>query len=105
MLFALYEAPITKVLWAGYIGQQPIASTFLGIASFEFLTLVFFWHPIFSFVLPILILEQFLANQESAVIEALPPSHLSILKNSRLNRFLSSMIFLIASPFLIHNSG
>jgi hypothetical protein len=42
MLFALYESWITKVLWAGYIGQDPILGTIGGIAILEFSTLVFF---------------------------------------------------------------
>ena len=53
-----YEAVITKVLWAGYMDATgPGFGTVLGVALVEFLVLVFFWHPIFSFILPILTYE------------------------------------------------
>ncbi len=58
MVFALYEAIITKVLWAGYMNEVgPAIGPWLGIAPLEFVILVFFWHPIFSFILPILTYE------------------------------------------------
>ena len=58
MAFGLYEAVITKVLWAGYMDATgPGFGTVLGVASVEFLVLVFFWHPIFSFIFPILTYE------------------------------------------------
>jgi hypothetical protein len=58
-LFALYEAPITKVLWTSYGGSGPIWGQFLDVSILEFLTLVFFWHPILAFVVPILVFEIF----------------------------------------------
>jgi len=55
VIFALYESWITKVLWAGYMDQTgPTLSTFLGLAVAETPILVFFWHPIMSFIVPIL---------------------------------------------------
>lgn len=55
VLFGLYEAVITKVLWQGYMHETgPALGRILGVASIEFPLLVFFWHPIFSFILPIL---------------------------------------------------
>jgi len=54
MLFGLYEALITKVLWFGYPNSTgPMVSYVFGIAWGEFLTLVLFYHPIMSFVVPI----------------------------------------------------
>ncbi|MEA1925343.1 MAG: hypothetical protein U9M95_05675 [Candidatus Altiarchaeota archaeon] len=59
VLFGLYESWITKVLWAGYMESSagPGLGTFFGIAIPEFPILVFFWHPIMSFILPILVFE------------------------------------------------
>lgn len=58
MLFGLYEALITKVLWFGYPDSTgPMIGYFSGIAWGEFLTLVFFWHPIMSFIVPVLSYE------------------------------------------------
>lgn len=56
-IFALYESWVTKVLWWGYPNTATQASTFLGIAYSEFSALVFFWHPVMSFILPILVFE------------------------------------------------
>ena len=55
-LVGLYEGPITKVLWHGY-PSQTASLFFLGFAVTEFIMLVFFWHPIFSFMLPVIIYE------------------------------------------------
>lgn len=58
VLFALYESWITKVLWAGYIDAAgPGIGTILGLAIPEFPILVFFWHPVMSFIIPILVYE------------------------------------------------
>lgn len=58
MLFGLYEALITKVLWFGYPNSTgPMVGYFFGVAWGEFLTLVLFYHPIMSFVVPIFVYE------------------------------------------------
>ncbi|MFX1298333.1 MAG: hypothetical protein ACFFD2_26195, partial [Promethearchaeota archaeon] len=60
VLFGLYESWITKVLWFGYPGAEgPAISLVGGIAILEFFTLVFFWHPILAFVMPVLVFESF----------------------------------------------
>ena len=57
-LIGLYEGPITKVLYNGYPNAETApAIMFLGFAVLEFIMLVFFWHPIFSFLLPVIIFE------------------------------------------------
>jgi hypothetical protein len=58
MMFGLYEALITKVLWYGYPGSTgPMVGSFFGVAWGEFLTLVLFWHPVMSFVVPVFVYE------------------------------------------------
>jgi hypothetical protein len=58
MLFGLYEALITKVLWFGYpTSTGPMVGYFFGVAWGEFLTLVLFYHPIMSFVIPVFVYE------------------------------------------------
>lgn len=75
MLFGLYEALITKVLWFGYPGSTgPMVGYFFGIAWGEFLTLIFFWHPIMSFIVPVLVYE--LLSRD-----VLPGHHLFLEKN------------------------
>jgi hypothetical protein len=57
VLFGLYEAWITKVTWAGYMGSEPGWGKILGFAFPELPLIVFFWHPVFAFILPVLCFE------------------------------------------------
>jgi len=58
MLFGLYEALITKVLWFGYPNSTgPMVGYFSGVAWGEFLTLVLFYHPVMSFLVPVFVYE------------------------------------------------
>ncbi len=101
-LVGLYEGPITKVLWHGYPGQT--ASTFfLGFEVFEFMMLVFFWHPIFSFLLPIvffelLSLKYFQDNQMSSWLQ-----NTIFFSKPRLAKFLLLAIAFIGATFLSVN--
>jgi len=59
MLFGLYEAYMTKVLW------QPDWNSFLKIADiavFEVFVLVFWWHTWLSFITPLVLGEQLLTR-------------------------------------------
>ncbi|MFH0873735.1 MAG: hypothetical protein V1846_02735 [Candidatus Komeilibacteria bacterium] len=58
VIFGLYESWITKVLWSGYFDLgHSLAGTFLGVSIAEFPVLVFFWHPLLSFMAPLLLFE------------------------------------------------
>ncbi|NMC77353.1 MAG: hypothetical protein GYA60_08705 [Candidatus Methanofastidiosa archaeon] len=58
VIFGLYESWITKVLWSGYFDSNgPGLGTILGIGVSEFPVLVFFWHPVMSFIVPVLVFE------------------------------------------------
>ena len=86
MYYALYEAPITKVLFAGYFNQDPILGLVAGIAVFEFVTLVFYWHPIQSFIIPVLFFEWFAVQSNSEEWLRIPESHRKYLLNTRKTR-------------------
>jgi hypothetical protein len=62
MIFGLYEAYLTKVLWAPPWGQSLIVG---GIAPIETLVLVFWWHAWFSFIIPLLVTERILIGSTS----------------------------------------
>lgn len=62
MIFGLYEAYITKVLWAPPWGDPLILA---GIAPIETLVLVFWWHAWFSFIIPLLVAEKLLSGSTS----------------------------------------
>ncbi len=55
MLFGLYEAYLTKVLWAPPWGDPVIIA---GFAPVETIVLVFWWHAWFSFIIPLLVAEK-----------------------------------------------
>lgn len=54
VLFGLYETWVTKVVWAGYVGNNGFAAgSFMGHGLHETLGLVLFFHPVMSFLLPL----------------------------------------------------
>ncbi|MFW9919408.1 MAG: hypothetical protein ACFFED_07400 [Candidatus Thorarchaeota archaeon] len=57
IIYGLYESWMTKVIWAGYMGQDPQFGQFLGFAIGEFLVIALFWHAIFSFIVPIFVFQ------------------------------------------------
>lgn len=82
-LFALYEGPLTKVLWYGYLDSEGAMFGVDGIiAIYEFFTLVFFWHPVFSFMLPIFITEIFVFSF-TGDIDSIEAAHLPLIKDSK----------------------
>ena len=109
VLFALYESWVTKVLWAGYPGSEgPAIALVGGIAILEFSTLVFFWHPILAFIMPILVYESFALSNESPLPleKKIFISHLPYLKKGK-KKFLFFYIFLIltGATILAFNTG
>lgn len=62
MLFGLYEAYLTKVLWAPPWGDPVIIA---GIAPVETIVLVLWWHAWFSFIIPLLVAEKLLTDSTS----------------------------------------
>ncbi|MFX1368682.1 MAG: hypothetical protein ACFFAY_08805 [Promethearchaeota archaeon] len=97
VLFGLYESWVTKVIWAGYMGQEPGLGTFLGFAVGEFLVIALFWHAIFSFIIPILMFEIVVASSNR---ENIIPGHLRFLKKTKKNQFGYLLAILTGSLFL-----
>jgi hypothetical protein len=54
-LFGMYEAYATGVLWAGWGDPPPIQLFEVGVI--ETLVLVLFWHPVFAFIIPVVLGE------------------------------------------------
>lgn len=62
VIFGLYEAYLTKVLWTGLAAD----AFHLGpIALLDFIVLVFLWHPIMSFIVPLYVYEHFFTSSKS----------------------------------------
>ena len=119
-IYGMYESWITQVLWFGYESTGVIAGLNLfGIGVFEFLTLVFFWHPIFAFILPLFIFETFCLNHEfrmkkkfkredeeisniysetASLPKSILPSHISVFQNWKSRK---KLIYLISALSMI----
>lgn len=66
VVLALYESWITKVLWVGYAGSDGVlAGSLFGLGIAEFLILVLWWHPMFSFILPLFAYERLGSGSDS----------------------------------------
>ncbi len=107
-LIALYESWITKVLWWGYPGAEgPAIALVGGIAILEFSTLVFFWHPILAFVVPILMFETFAISQDSplSLDQRVIASHLNFLKTkNKKARYFFYYLPVLGAAFLSMNA-
>jgi len=68
-LFGLYEAYMTKQLWNPTWSDDPFRLG--GVAVFETLVLVLWWHPLMAFVVPLLVGETALCRSRH-VARALP---------------------------------
>jgi hypothetical protein len=53
VLFGLYESWITKVIWNGYGGDGTFVMGHIGPYGFSEISMVFFYHPLVSFILPL----------------------------------------------------
>ncbi|TFG20891.1 MAG: hypothetical protein EU533_05805, partial [Promethearchaeota archaeon] len=108
VLFALYESWITKVLWWGYPGSEGAMFGLLrGIAIGEFIVLVFFWHPIMAFILPILCFQSFALSKEleQSSEEAILKSHFKFLKKNSILMKIFVIMIIVGSALLTFNSG
>lgn len=102
ILFGLYESWITQVLWVGYDSNGPLIGMICGIGAGEFLALVFFWHPIFSFILPLLVF-QIMALSVSPSKDRILTSHLPFLVNRNHTWKLLLGAYIIGSLFMAVN--
>ncbi|OPY26886.1 MAG: hypothetical protein A4E28_02263 [Methanocella sp. PtaU1.Bin125] len=69
VIFGLYEAYITKVLWVGW-GPDTVWF-FGGVAVVETAVLLLFWHPFMAFIIPLFVSESMLTRSRE-VLAGLP---------------------------------
>jgi hypothetical protein len=91
MLFGLYEAYITKVLWNPTWGDAHIMLG--GVAVVQTAVLILFWHPFMAFILPVILAENLFTTSNETFV-ALPTKIQSIL-NSRRGRIASLVAFAV----------
>jgi hypothetical protein len=70
MLYGMYEAYITKVVWTSFRAEGPFFSAG-GIALFETIICVLFLHPLLAFIIPLLLTE-LLLTRSTEVFQGLP---------------------------------
>jgi len=70
ILYGMYEAYITKVLWTSFRPEGPFV-TVGGIALFETILLVLWLHPMLAFVVPMFLTELLVTNS-SEIAQGLP---------------------------------
>ncbi len=70
MLYGMYEAYITKVLWTSFRPEGPFLRVG-GIAFFETIMLVFWLHPMLAFVIPLFFTE-ILCTNSFEIADGLP---------------------------------
>jgi hypothetical protein len=64
ILFGLYEAYITKVLWDPPWDPIVILN---GVAIIETAVLILFWHPIISFIIPLVLADQTMSKNPTII--------------------------------------
>ena len=89
VIFGLYEAYITKVLWIPTWGEPMVSMG--GVAIVETMVLVLWWHPLLSFILPLLTAE-YLLTGSSEIYSELP---------AKLRRSLARRPILIPALFFL----
>jgi len=103
ILFGLYETWVTKVVWAGFFDSPPLIGPILGFAIFEAVVIVLFWHPIFSFILPVLTFELMAYSSDNSAL--LLPGHVEwLIPRRRITRVFQVLV-LIGGANLANGCG
>jgi len=105
VIFGLFDGWITKVIWAGYVGSAPQFGTFLGFAIGEFILRVLFWHPLFSFTIPILVFQIIIQGTNKGEAGSLHTSHLGVISKSKRNYLLLGIIIVVGSLLMMIGLG
>lgn len=100
IIFGLYESWITKVIWAGYMGDVPAFGTFLGFAIGEFFVIVLFWHPVFSFIVPILVFQIIVQATNKGEAGELHTSHIRFISRTVRNKILLGIVVVSGAFFM-----
>ncbi|UZN23683.1 hypothetical protein GM182_07490 [bacterium 3DAC] len=115
VLFGLYEAYITKVLFHPW---WHAALNIGGISVFEVLTIAMFWHPLMSFMVPLQVAQMFTKDRKvflrfvfehplvfavfCGVIEAMGTQNIGVSVVSLLSGFLVVFVVLGVWIFVLH---
>ena len=98
VIFGLYESWITKVVWGGYMNGSPAVGTAFGFAIIEAPLIVLFWHPVMSFIMPILTFQVLSGDRK------LLPGHIQVLGKNRITWAIFILIMIIGASLLDMNA-
>ncbi len=98
VIFGLYESWITKVVWGGYMNGSPAVGTLFGFAIIEAPLIVLFWHPVMSFIMPILTFQVLSGERK------LLPGHIQMLGKNRITWAIFILIMIIGASLLDMNA-
>lgn len=106
IIFGMYEAYITKVLW-----NPPWGDPFIlvgGIAAIETIVLVLWWHPFWAFMIPLFAGENLLSGSNE-IVNGLPDKFKGMLNGNKaylmlpLFAFIAGMLQSGNSPSPVHS--
>ncbi len=99
ILFGLYEVWVTKVVWGGFMEQTtPPAIQIFGIAVIETIMIILFWHPLFSFIIPVLVYQMLICSENPKA--RILSGHSRLMELSKRNRYLSVAIVIMGGSAL-----
>lgn len=100
VLFGLYEAWITKVVWAGYGGDGRYAMGHLGAFGYAESAMPLLFHPVMSFLVPLA-----LACHAWPSFGARFPDLSRLVANRRRRRAIAAALVIGLAPFMALNGG
>jgi len=105
VVFGLYETWITKLTWAGNVESGPAFGTFLGFSTGDFFVSTLFWHPVFSFIIPILVFQIVVQATNRGEAGELHTSHLKFISRNTRNRILMGIVVVVGALFMTWGLG
>jgi hypothetical protein len=100
VLFGLYESWITKVIWRGYNGDGKFAMGHIGPYGFSEISMVFIFHPVAAFILPLTV-----ACLLCPPLRCLFPELAWFTGKTRGARIVQGYLVLSFAPVMAMNSG
>ena len=100
VIFGLYEAYITKILWEPQFWDPML--TLGGVAVFEVIVIAFWWRPFMSFILPVLIGETAFTHSFQALAGMPQPFQQALTDRRRMRDHLIGSALLLG---LLHSAN
>ncbi|RLI20020.1 hypothetical protein DRO47_05495 [Candidatus Bathyarchaeota archaeon] len=104
VIFGLYESWMTKVIWAGFPESEgTMFGRILGFAVGELGIITFFWHPLMSFIAPLVTIEILSVHLGNSDVSRFPSEKL--LEKRKVSMFFYYLILIFSAGALALNAG